>query len=244
MNSAETLPNGELGRMVDSTLAAFQTAIVRYVELMAGQGSTRTSLSHRMSRLANNLLAVCDRYTNARSSVLDAINEIATSLQPGRVQFSKALAPNDLWRTPSVLNVAITKLDPVLAEMLPSDSLSGWESWQSSRVLPLAKHLKDSKDCETITQELRRMADEINHAVEHAYIDDDLKVIALAESLMAIADTLEQIGKSWPRRTPRWCSCCFRRARPAVCIATSIDPARKAVARTRFIAKRFEPGHR
>lgn len=212
MNSVETLPNEELGRMVDSTLAAFQTALSRHAELMAGQGSTRTSLSHRTTRLANNLLAVRDRYTNARSSVLGAINEIATSLQLGRVQFSEALSPTDLWRTPSVLNVAITSLDPVLAVMLPSDSLSGWESWQGSRMLPLAEHLRDSKDCEAITHELRRMAAEIDHAVEHGYVDDDLKIIALAESLMAISDALEQIGKSWPRATVRWCACCFRRA--------------------------------
>lgn len=215
MNSADTLPNEELGRLVDSTLAAFRTALACHADLMAGCLAKHASLPQRMSRLASNLLAVRDRYTNARASVRDAINEIAAGLQSGRVQISKALAPNDIWRRPSVLNLAITTLDPVLATMLPSDSLSGWESWQSSRVLPLAKHLVDSKNCETITRELRRMADEIDHTVEHAYIDDDLKVIALAESLMAIADTLEQIRKSWPRRTPRWCACCFRRAPPS-----------------------------
>lgn len=215
MNAADRLQKGEIVKMVDSTAidwSRVRTALLRHANSTAGSGNADLPLSQRLDSLRHALAGVRDAHPEARAGVLHAIETIEAGLLPGHVQFAKATPQDAAWRKPSILNVVIAALEPVLAMLLPTDSVSGWESWQASAILPLSNYLHDYTDCYPLAKALRRMHADLDHTLEHGFTEADAPLVSLAEGLKAIADALEQVAKAWPRTTPRWCACCFRRA--------------------------------
>lgn len=201
--------------MVDGTTIDWRrvrASLVHHANSVSVDGNAEMQLPQRLESLCQALSAVRDAHPEARAGVLQAIETIEAGLLPSNVRFAKAVPLDAAWRKPSILNVVIAALEPVLAMLLPIDSLTRWESWQASAILPLSNHLHNYTDCFTLAKALRRMHADLDHALEQGFAEADPPLVSLAEGLQAIADALEQVAKAWPRTTSRWCACCFRRA--------------------------------
>jgi hypothetical protein len=215
MNAANRLQKEEIGRMDDRTAIDWRrvrAALVQHADSVKGNGNVDLPLPQRLDSLRRALSGVRDAHPESRAGVRHAIETIEAGLLPSNVRFAKAVQQDAAWSKPSILNLVISALEPVLATLLPIDGVSGWESWQASAILPLSNHLHDHTDCYPLVKAMRRMHADLDHALEQGFAESDAPLVSLAEGLTAIADALEQVAKAWPSAAPRWCACCFRRA--------------------------------
>lgn len=201
--------------MVDTPmikLQALRSAVADHTEWRKAHRYARAAAPRRLDVLRRALTEVRERHPEARSSVLAAIQTLEAELVPQRVHFAKAFEQTSSWRVPSVLNRVSAVLDPVLAELLPIDQLSGWETRNGDAILPLATHLQHHSECDALGKALRRFHADLDHDLEHGFVDESPTLMSLGEGLHALADVLEQVGKAWTDTENRQCGCCFRQA--------------------------------
>lgn len=176
------------------------------------EGAARKPLALRLGLLRQGLSAVRLCHSKARTCVLLAIEMFEAELRPSNVQFSRPRSKSGTWRKPSVLEAFVNLMGPALAMLLPKDDESEWESWKAAAILPLSDHVHGADDCARVSKALRRMYDDLDHAIEFGFVEETAQRVSLAEGLHALADAFHLVAEVGTVSRPRWCACCFRRA--------------------------------
>jgi hypothetical protein len=176
-------------------------------------GAEQVSVNERNSRLAKQFES-CRQYFqfSVDDKITQAIQDLIDLVKKHEVTIPHRNHSSPVFNRASILEHVCRVFDPALQEIVPVDSHAWNTLSELGTPLPLSSHLNSSKNLLLLANNLKKSVQVLEDSFEPRTDDWEI-MVKRGESLIAVAEILDEIRFSLPVISLRWCEACFRRRR-------------------------------